>query len=78
MDREEVDKEDETENNGVSIFRVACLRLEEDSDNLCLSLKENFRWQKQMSTSYLMIPDSCDQKDKGSLCLCLYICACTV
>lgn len=78
MDREEVDKEDETENNGVCIFRVACLRVEEDSDNLGLSLKENFQWRKQMSTSYLMTSDSCDQTGRGSVYLRVCICACTV
>lgn len=36
--------------------------VEDESDSLCLSLKENFQWRKQMSASYLMIPDSCDQR----------------
>lgn len=75
VDREEVDKEDERENNRVCIFRVACLGVEEESDSLCLSLKENFQWGKQMSTSYLMIPDSCDQRGGGIsmfVCVCLY------
>lgn len=76
VDREEVDKEDESENNGVCIFRVACLGVEEESDSLCLSLKENFQWRKQMSTSYLMIPDSCDQRGGGSACLCVCVCSC--
>lgn len=37
VDRQEVDKEDESEDSG-----VACLRVEEESDSLCLSLKEFF------------------------------------
>lgn len=73
VDREEVDKEDERENNRVCIFRVACLGVEEESDSLCLSLKENFQWGKQMSTSYLMIPDSCDQRGGG---ISMFVCVC--
>lgn len=72
LDRREVDKEDESENNSVCIFRVACLRVEEESDSLCLSLKENFQWRKQKSTSYLIIPDSCDQT--GGRLACLSVC----
>ena len=75
VDRQEVDKEDESENNRACIFRVDCLGVEEDSDSLCLSLKENFQWRKQMSTSYLMIPDSCDQTRGGSVRLCVHVCA---
>lgn len=67
-DRQEVYKEDESENNRVCIFRVACLGVEEESDGLCLSLKEISQWRKQTSTSYLMIPDSCDQ-------ICAFACA---
>lgn len=37
--RQEVDKEDESENNRMCIFRVACLEVEEQTDSLCLSLK---------------------------------------
>lgn len=61
VDRREADKEDESENNRVCICRVACLGVEEESDSLCLSLNENFQCRNQMSASYLMIPDSCDQ-----------------
>lgn len=75
VDRQEVDKEDESENNRLCIFRVACLGVEEESDSLRLSLKKIFQWRKQMSTSYLMIPDSCDQTGGGSVCLCVHICA---
>lgn len=73
VDRQEVDKEDEGENNRVCIFRVACLGVEEESDSLCLSLKEICQWRKQMSTSYLMIPEGCDQTGRGSVCLCVHI-----
>lgn len=66
VDRREVDREDESENNRVCIFRAACLGVEGESDSLGLSLNENFLWGKQMSTSYLMIPDSCDQTAGGS------------
>lgn len=76
VDRQEVDKEDVSENNRACIFRVACLGVEEESDSLCLSLKENFQWRKQMSTSYLMIPDSCDQTGGGSVCVCVCVCLC--
>lgn len=75
VDRQEVDKEDESENNRVCIFKVSCLVVEEESDSLCLSLKEMFQWKKQMSTSYLMIPDSCDQTGRGYVCLCAHMCA---
>lgn len=71
-----MDKADERENNRVCIFRVACPGVEEESDSLCLSLNEIFQWRKQMSTSYLMIPDSSDRR--GDECLCVRICANTV
>lgn len=68
--RQEMDKEDESENNRVCIFRVVCLEVEEEADGLCLSLNENFQWRKQMSTSYLTIPDSCNHTHK-KVCFCV-------
>lgn len=56
VDTEDMDKEDESENNRVCIFRVVCPEVEEEADSLCLSLNENLQWRKQMSTSYLTIP----------------------
>lgn len=42
VDRKKLDEVDESENNRVCIFRLACLGAEEESDSLCLSLKEFF------------------------------------
>lgn len=70
VDTEDMDKEDESENNRVCIFRVICPEVEEEADSLCLSLNENLQWRKQMSTSYLTIPDSCDQT---SVFLCAFV-----
>lgn len=75
VDTEDMDKEDESENNRVCICRVVCPEVEEEADSLCLSLNENLQWRKQMSTSYLTIPDSCDQTQEVHECVFMCICA---
>lgn len=69
------DKKDESENNTESIFWLARLEVEGESDSLCFTLNWNFKWRKQMNTSHLMFFYSCVQyvsvlkKEKDSLYL---------